>query len=180
VIHQVLVPLSTAIVGVIAAGALYVRNRPSSWTRSTALFLMSAVLFAAPFALECLVAAEMHRPHVLWFDLHARWLATPPVIGLLTTWLVLRKSQKRGTVVSLLAWTSFFGVANTVNRCQPGWCGRYGFPFVYFSWSDAVAIVNGKSGTPFNAVASVVDAAIIIAGVFLISRSHSRVVASPN
>jgi hypothetical protein len=41
--------------------------------------------------------------------------------------------------------TFVFAILNVVNQCSPGYCGRYGFPFAYRWWSDAVLIINGTN-----------------------------------
>jgi len=55
----------------------------------------------------------------------------------------LPKTQARGysptiPVILAVATIAFFAVLDTTNLCNPGWCGRYGFPFEYREWSDGI------------------------------------------
>lgn len=40
-----------------------------------------------------------------------------------------------------------FALLNIANWCSPGWCHRFGFPFSYSWWSDAIIIMNAKNLT---------------------------------
>lgn len=164
----VLIPFVLVSVALVAMGAFYVRGRQPSAGRFTALLAMIAVLFIMPFALECTVAAALRQPHVLWVDMHLQWLAIPVVIAFMVAQSILSKDPNRGSVLPLLSWGGLTGVVNTVNQCQPGWCGRYGFPLTYFSWSDAIGVFNGQSQTPFNLTAAIVDGAVVVSGAVLI------------
>jgi len=141
---------------------------------------MMAVLFVMPFALECTVAAALRRPNVLWVDLYLQWLAIPVVIAFMAAQSILRKDPNRGSVLPLLSWDGLTGVVNTVNQCRSGWCGRYGFPLAYFSWSDAIAGFNGESPRPFSLTAVIVDGAVVASGAVLIWIFRSRADPSPS
>lgn len=176
----VFIPFVLVSVALVAMGAFYVRGRPPSAGRSTALLAMIAVLFVMPFAFECIVAAALRRPNVLWVDLHLQWLAIPVVIAFISAQSVLRKDPNRGGVLPLLSWAGLTGVVNTVNQCQPGWCGRYGFPLAYFSWSDAMVGFNGDSQRPFSLTAAIVDSAVVVSGAVLIWKFRPKADASPD
>ncbi len=36
------------------------------------------------------------------------------------------------------------GALNAINLCAPGWCGWYGFPLYYYTWSDARGTFNNE------------------------------------
>lgn len=55
---------------------------------------------------------------------------------------------------------------NLRNRCQPSWCGDFGFPLVYRHWSDAISDMNGVAYGPwFSARALAADIGIGLATV---------------
>lgn len=78
------------------------------------------------------------------------------------------------TVVTMLVLAAL----NAVNLCAPGWCGAYGFPFPYYSWSDARPIINGVClGCPrLNPLAAVADVAFaLVLCAFLYRRERRSV-----
>ena len=57
-------------------------------------------------------------------------------------------------------------VLNLRNRCQPGWCGDFGFPFVYRHFSDEIPEINGVVYGPwFSANALAADVGVCLAAV---------------
>lgn len=88
-------------------------------------------------------------------------------------WLVVKRALRyfphRWRPTALTAVTALVLAAlNAVNLCAPGWCGAYGFPFPYYSWSDAIATINGvcigcPTSTPLAAVADVALALVLCA-----------------
>jgi hypothetical protein len=68
-----------------------------------------------------------------------------------------------------------FLLLNMANWCQPGWCGRYGFPIAYEWWSDAMIIVNGVNlSAGFSKTALVVDISVIIATAVALAITYRR------
>jgi hypothetical protein len=72
-----------------------------------------------------------------------------------------------GTVATLGA----FAYLNLRNWCQPGWCGRFGFPLTYRAWSDEIPDFNGKitGGPTFSMSALSADIVIALAVALAIS-----------
>jgi hypothetical protein len=64
---------------------------------------------------------------------------------------------------------------NGWNRCQPGWCGRYGLPLTYYEWSDEIPELNGVIQRPRVAVpALVADVAVAVGAATLVAAVGSR------
>lgn len=53
---------------------------------------------------------------------------------------------------------------NAVNLCAPGWCGWYGFPLRYFTWSDSMGSMGAfRFGHPtFHPLGAVVDVSVAV------------------
>jgi len=68
-----------------------------------------------------------------------------------------------------------FALANFVNRCQPGWCEEFGFPFTYWDRSDAFIRIDG---VPINGhtrpAAAVGNAAILLMAAALLALLSRR------
>jgi hypothetical protein len=63
---------------------------------------------------------------------------------------------------------------NASNQCDPGYCGKYGFPLEYFRWSDEIPDFNGVTyGPRFSPLGFAVDAVITVAAVFAAFRRSS-------
>jgi len=68
-------------------------------------------------------------------------------------------------------WRTAFGVGsvafialNTINLCNPGWCGRFGFPLPYSWWSDAMLIMDGQNlSAGYSRIALGIDVASFFA-----------------
>jgi hypothetical protein len=159
------------------AGALIVRRVANRAARSAVVVLVAIALIATPFVLECVVARLFRRPHILWMDLRLPNLIAPVALAVLSASpIILRGSQASLRVVlGLWAWAAFWGVFNTLNKCSPGWCGSYGFPLPFFSWSDAVVTFNDQtSPEPFSSIAFAIDVAVLISPFVIASRKMVR------
>jgi hypothetical protein len=174
-------PILTAIVSAVtalasASAALIVRSRKGILGSIIVAFLC-IVLLIAPFTLEWLVARGINQPHVWFYDLRLPWLLAPGLVSILSVWSLIRREVDWFVRASfgLWAWAAFIGVFNTLNKCSPGWCGSYGFPFPFYSWSDAIVIIDGEWPKPFTPFALVFDALFFLAPfLVLIMRSRSR------
>jgi hypothetical protein len=60
-----------------------------------------------------------------------------------------------------------FALLNVTNWCSPGWCERFGFPFSYSWWSDAIIIWNGENLTAGTSLVAL--GANILAFVFFVA-----------
>jgi hypothetical protein len=67
-----------------------------------------------------------------------------------------------GSVLAVLVFL------NVRNQCQPGWCGDFGFPFIYSHSSDEIPEINGVVHGPwFSAKALAADILICLAVVMV-------------
>ena len=63
------------------------------------------------------------------------------------------------------AWfgIAFFVVLEHWNWCQDGWCYEYGWPYTYYSWSDARPLPGFESTEGFHFLPLAGDAAVAVA-----------------
>src|ERR1051325_8733798 len=109
-----------------------------------------------------------------------------PLLLAVASWLLIVASvflRPRRRAVVLRFAALFFGYAslNTINWCQPGWCGRFGVPLTYWWWSDEILIINGTDvHAGFSVAALAGDVAIfavlctVLAAVRRPARTSSR------
>lgn len=68
-----------------------------------------------------------------------------------------------------------FAVLNCANWCSPGWCERYGFPFRYSWWSDAIVIWNGRNLTAgFSKIALLLNVATAVVASWALAVFYRR------
>ncbi|HYI10483.1 MAG TPA: hypothetical protein VEK57_15590 [Thermoanaerobaculia bacterium] len=101
-------------------------------------------------------------------------------------WLVSRRAVRflphRMRPTALAAVTlSILAALNAVNLCAPGWCGWYGLPFPYYSWSDAMMTFNGRcsgcpASHPLGVAANVAFAAVLCVTLFRRERRSNRAI----
>ena len=82
---------------------------------------------------------------------------------------------------------AFVCTINLLNQCVPGWCGTYGYPFVYHNWSDALILVDFADGlSTSDAINWGAAAGDALAGVVLVllaqilAAGYRRHLPSPN
>ncbi len=137
--------------------------------RSLRFLLASATSFffvGAPAVLVLWLAALMKVWYRVWYiDLPFFMLLGPSAAGVVSAYVAIRRTQAGGfsrALVVTYAWAGFFGAINILNRCASGWCGRYGFPFLYYEWSDAVVVFNGVVPEPFRPEAVGLNALVFL------------------
>ena len=79
--------------------------------------------------------------------------------------------------VGFYSFTVAVILANSMNMCSPSWCGRFGFPFPYYSWSDAIIVFNGESSSPWSPTAAILDVIVYVIGSAAIGVVYRREVA---
>jgi len=133
-----------------------------------AMMTFAAYLLAPAVAIVWFTALRRVYYRVWYLDLPLPLLLAPVSVALAATWVVARiKSVQGSPLLPMLvtyAWSGAFGALNVSNFCQPGWCGRYGFPFTYYEWSDAIMSINGVTPSPFHAEALNANAVILVSG----------------
>ena len=65
---------------------------------------------------------------------------------------------KIGFVTFVLA----FAALNLANWCSPGWCERFGFPFPYSWWSDAILVINGVNVSAGHSTAAIFANVVVL------------------
>jgi len=156
-----LLPLSDALLLVTGAllliGLATAARRPSP----SAIIAFVVALLASPFAVKSLMRnvgnARWEPPQIVaWCPMMLSVL-----VVLIATALFPQSAKWRAAFVA----TAFVdAVLNVVNTCAPGWCGRYGFPFAYWWWSDAIVVFNGKNLTSGTSSLAVVGNVLVLLG----------------
>lgn len=104
------------------------------------------------------------------------------VVGWLVSKRAVRHLPHRTRPVALTATAVLILAAlNAVNLCAPGWCGWYGFPLHYYSWSDAMATFNDVcSGCPaYHPLAGVANVVFAAALSIVVFRRERRSLGEP-
>lgn len=110
---------------------------------------------------------------------HGRYIDPPgflfwiPTIGsvlalLLAVLLIPARDSARRRAryqISFVAILFAFVLLNFVNWCSPVWCERYGFPFPYRWWSDAVVILNGENRSAGSSVVAAAANVVVACGI---------------
>jgi hypothetical protein len=173
-----LVSIATLLVGAVLTMLKVSRSARSSPWRSLGIALTCMLFLLAPPAMAIWVAAINPRlPAFIWYvDLPLPVLLLPPALASLIGWRLTRRdlSATMTRPIAVWAWAGFFGAMNTANFCNPGWCGRYGFPFSYFTWSDAMIIWNDQPPDNLHEVSLVLNIFVFFTVAALIYRQLSR------
>ena len=158
------------------SGALALRRRSGN---PVVRGVMSAIVVLAVLAGPAMMAAleepyfraEARRGHFIDPGPVHVWLPSIAAVLLLVFARILfpRRGDGRATAkyrLVLVALVLAFAFLNLANGCQPGWCGRFGVPFTYEWWSDAIVIENGINlSAGFSQTALALDIAIAVAAV---------------
>ena len=140
--------------------------------------LASPVLVAAMTEKELRLLAE----HGHWRHYGPQVFAAPLVFAALLLVAAYALFPSREVERQPLKWRIYFlatclgfSALNLINWCSPGWCERFGFPFPYLWWSDAVVIMNGRNITAGTSkVGLAMNVAILVVSVVLLSRVFRR------
>ena len=74
-----------------------------------------------------------------------------------------------------------FALLNIANWCSPGWCERFGFPFSYSWWSDAIIFMNAENLTAGHSlVALAANIAVFCSAIAALAFSFRRSRLSPS
>ena len=148
--------------------------------------LLSVATIAAilsPLLVEVIIRDELERMAKLGFYIHYSTyiFLSPAFLVVLLFWISRLIFPRRGSESSyrwhLKFWlTAFaFTVLNIANWCSPGWCERFGFPFPYSWWSDAIISMNGENLTEgLSLLALTGNMMVFLFVVAVLSRSYRR------
>jgi hypothetical protein len=173
------ISVATLLVTAVLATSKVSRSAPNSPGRSLGIALTCMLFVFTPPALAiCVAAIHPRLPAFVWYvDLPLPFLLLPSVLASLIGWWLTSRSDLSATMtraIAVWAWAGFFGALNTANFCNPGWCGRYGFPFPYFTWSDAMITWNDKPPDNLNEGSLVLNILVFFGVTALIYRHLSR------
>ena len=135
--------------------------------------VVAICFLAGPAVATVWVTALVKTWYRIWFiDLPSFVLLSPIVVATLATYFATRDRIQheswRAAALATYACSGLFGVLNIVNFCSPGWCGRYGFPFAYYEWSDSVMVFNGVWPDPYHPERIPLNAAVFVGAIAII------------
>ena len=158
-------------------------------------FLASAAvlaLAASPFVVHLLTEKEFAflvkhgvYKHYAWWAYLLPAVASVAIV--VAGYSLFRRSQVPSATKWRIAFVgACFGFAflNLANWCSPGWCERFGFPFPYSWWSDAIIIMNGKNlsagASTLALAANFATFAFVVVVMVRTARRKAAQVAPPN
>ena len=82
-----------------------------------------------------------------------------------------RRAVPHVTLARTVFWATALALAtlNLANWCSPGWCTRFGVPFSYSWWSDAIIVMNGVNLTAGSSLIAIIADFIILLGVAVVA-----------
>jgi hypothetical protein len=171
--------VAAVLVGSVVVALRSLKNEHPSASKPLAVGVTSALfVLASPAVSVWLATLNPRLPTIVWYvDLPLPLLIVAPLVACLVAWSLVRHDTDRATAmgaVAIWSWAGLFGSMNTANFCNPGWCGRYGFPFPYYSWSDAIVVWNGEWPDHFHATSLVLNGLVFLAVAILLCRLTSR------
>ncbi|MEA2238605.1 MAG: hypothetical protein QOC81_3329 [Thermoanaerobaculia bacterium] len=177
-----------AIITAWALLALYRRRAASELARGVLLGVGVVATMLSPLFVQAIVDPELSKLALRGAYIHygPAIYAGPAIAAALLFFLsrrTIRAANPRMALARGVFWLTAVVLAtlNLANWCNPGWCARFGFPFPYSWWSDAILIMNGvnfSEGT--NPIAIIADAAILLLGVILLPRAFFMRTAKPS
>ena len=156
-----LVLFATSVIGSIA-----IRRRRSILSVLAAAVTLTSLATVAAIALRASAVriARTHEISVSYIDPGAIGYVTPVLFAgfafIIGRWALNGEWTSRSALLFYL-WLLAFTVANVVNRCAPGWCAAFGFPFAWQSWSDHIMETGDDE---FNRFMSAVGTLFVIIG----------------
>ncbi len=174
---------TTAIVAGALATLLWVRGRSHS-AAARGLLSSGAVvaLLTAPFLVHALTRGSLAKAalHGVYIDppQFIFWLPAALAVCLIVLAVLLFPAGQASTFryrASFVALLFLLALLNSVNFCSPGWCERFGFPFAYTWWSDAIMMVDGRNLTAgFTAIAILLNVAMAAGGFIALSIAYRQ------
>lgn len=172
---------------VIMAGLLLLRARAATYAiRGLTCGLVAIAFLLSPVAFHLLI-----EPRLAAAARQGMYIDPSPLLGwlpslfaalLLTLTSLLfptREGHRTATWRAAYAAVAFaFVLVNVTNSCRPGWCGRYGVPFVYYEWSDAVIMGEHPQFNRIGFLSNFVVFAAVSAGLSFLYR-RGAVAATP-
>ena len=167
--------------------AWYRRRAASDLARGLLLSAGIVAMLLSPLFVQAIVDPELSRLASRGAYIHyGSAIYAGPAVASASLFFLSRQTIRTGIPGMALArgvfWLTAVALAtlNLANWCSPGWCARFGFPFPYSRWSDAILVMNGVNfSESTNTPALVADAAILLLGVTVFPRALIRRTAKP-
>jgi hypothetical protein len=177
------VNLVTGVLLVVVVAAMVVRRRMNVVVRATLLAGVIVSFIASPPMTDWLIVRLNPTQGIgrTYIDPGGVTLFVPAALVLFLVILSLALFRQYSSSAPATRWRIgfyLFGVAtmlaNSINLCSPGWCVRFGFPFAYYSWSDAVMVFNGEMPSPWSPAAAALDVIAFAAGSVAMGLAYRR------
>lgn len=149
----------------------------SSKLAIAAILSLLALITAIGLRTAAVLIARTHDISVVYIDPGPIGYAAPVVFAgfaFVVAKGLLRDAWMTSSALLFYAWLLAFTAANSVNHCQPGWCGTIGFPFTWQRWSDIVFDDGG-----FRGLMGVVGAVLNLATFVAVAGVLTRIRVSP-
>lgn len=148
------------------------RVRTAAVWRAVFAALSIVIILISPSAVAWMIVAAQRDPsiHRVFVDPSPIVLWSPSILVCLLIGVNELFFPRRVSPLQSDAWRSAyaaivvsFAFLNVANWCSPGWCERFGFPFAYSWWSDAIIVMNGQNLTAGSSmIAAVLNACVLI------------------
>jgi hypothetical protein len=151
------------------------RNPVSKAIASAAIFVAFAL---SPLAVDRLALYRHNQEglHSIYIDPSPFDELTPAAfdaVVLVASFRVFRGIPSSGSLryrfSFYVAVVTLFAL-NVINSCSPGWCERFGFPFPYSSWSDAIVYFNDSTPSPWSPIGAAFDLVAVSAATVAFAR----------
>lgn len=188
-VWRIPVPLFAGLVA--STGLACVLVGIASLLRHVHIVVVRGVLFSvavvaailSPFLVHAITGSELQRMAELGVYIHySSYLYLAPAFVVTVLFVIDRLLFPRRGTSPVIRWRMklwlaalAFTLLNVANWCSPGWCERFGFPFRYSWWSDAIIVMNGKSITAGTSrIAFVANISVFLLVVAALGRAYRR------
>jgi hypothetical protein len=188
-VWRIPLPLFAALVASTALACVWIgiaslrRRAQTIVVRGILLSIAVVAAILSPFLVHSITGNELETMAKLGVYVHYSpylYLAPASVVTLLFG--ISRLLFPRRGTTSVFRWRLKFGlisfvftILNIANWCSPGWCERFGFPFPYSWWSDAIIVMNGKNLTAGTSlIAFVANISVFLLIVAALGRAYHR------
>ena len=188
-VWRIPLPLFGALLASISLAAVWIaltslrRRVQSVFARGSLLSVGVGAAILSPFVVELITRDELQRMARLGVYVHySPYIFLAPAVLVAILFLILHLAFPRSDAGTSFHWklkfwlaAFVFAVLNVANWCNPGWCERFGFPFPYSWWSDAIVIMNGENLTAGRSfIALLANLSVFLLVVAVLSRSYRR------
>jgi UDP-N-acetylmuramyl pentapeptide phosphotransferase/UDP-N-acetylglucosamine-1-phosphate transferase len=180
--------LSFAAVVIVWEGVAWLRRHSTSdLARRCWLALGGVAALSSPFIVHLIVDPELRdlAAHDVYVHYGATFYLGPgfaaAVLFVLSRRAVPERSRRvREGRTAFWLTAAALATLNLANWCSPGWCQRFGFPFRYSWWSDAVVVMNGVNLTAgTSSLAIIADVIVLLVAAVVAARACGASLQAP-